>query len=235
MAGRGCLGNTLLAYCAINIGIGLGLVACGIWMHAAPDVYAYITVFVRSTNDKSLVAAAALILTAGIILSLLSLLGVFGVLKRNVLMMSAYMWLLPLVIIMGVVAGFMTVALYYDSHLDVKQAMLGQLSTYYDWESHIGKAWNRVQVKKRCCGVDGSWDYKQTDWYNNQNPIDAPVTTYVPDSCCVLNFNQDRDLYRVDPQNPQLKDPKRCQEDAAGRILNGANLNQKVVLLHCIK
>lgn len=51
---------------------------------------------------------------------------------------------------------------------------------------------------------------------------------YVPDSCCTLNFNQDRELYWVDPQNLQLKDAARCQQDAAGRIGNSANLHQRV-------
>jgi len=30
-----------------------------------------------------------------------------------------------------------------------------------------------VYVQKRCCGVDGSWDYKASDWYNKQNPYDV--------------------------------------------------------------
>lgn len=52
-------------------------------MHASDDVYAYITIFVRSTNDKSLVAAAALIVTAGVILVLASVVGIFGALREN--------------------------------------------------------------------------------------------------------------------------------------------------------
>jgi len=52
-------------------------------MHASKDVYAYITVFVRSTNDKSLVAAAALMVTSGVVLFLSAILGIFGALKKN--------------------------------------------------------------------------------------------------------------------------------------------------------
>jgi len=51
---------------------------------------------------------------------------------------------------------------------------------------------------------------------------------HVPRSCCALNFNQDRELYWVDPEEIQLKDEVKCQEDAAGRILNSANLNRLV-------
>jgi len=54
------------------------------------------------------------------------------------------------------------------------------------------------------------------------------VTNHVPRSCCALNFNQDRELYWVDPQEIQLKDERKCQEDAEGRILNSANLNRLV-------
>jgi len=48
---------------------------------------------------------------------------------------------------------------------------------------------------------------------------------YVPRSCCTLNFNQDRELYWVYPQEIQLKDEPKCQEDAQGKIANSANLN----------
>ena len=54
------------------------------------------------------------------------------------------------------------------------------------------------------------------------------VENHVPLSCCALNFNQDRELYWVDPQDIQLKDERKCQEDAEGRILNTANLNRLV-------
>jgi len=54
------------------------------------------------------------------------------------------------------------------------------------------------------------------------------VKHHVPRSCCALNFNQDRELYWVDPQEIQLKDEPKCQEDAEGRIDNTANLNRVV-------
>jgi hypothetical protein len=63
--------------------VGLGLIACGSWMHASADVHAYITIFVRSTNDRSLLAAAALIVTSGVILFLASVLGIFAVVKEH--------------------------------------------------------------------------------------------------------------------------------------------------------
>ena len=73
--------------------VGLGLIAAGAWMHAHDDVYAYLTVFVRSSNDQSLVAAAAIILTAGCILFLASFLGLYAVWKEHrLLMMAVCVW-----------------------------------------------------------------------------------------------------------------------------------------------
>lgn len=36
-------------------------------------------------------------------------------------------------------------------------------------------------------------------------------------TCCVLQFDQDRDVRQVDPQDPRPRDLDRCQEDAAGQ------------------
>ena len=52
-------------------------------MHAHNDVYAYLTVFVRSPNDQSLVAAAALILTSGCVLFVASFLGLFATWRQG--------------------------------------------------------------------------------------------------------------------------------------------------------
>jgi hypothetical protein len=52
-------------------------------------------------------------------------------------------------------------------------------------------------------------------------------TNFVPLSCCALNFNQDQQITWVDPQNLQVKDVLRCNQDAQGYKDNSANLNGK--------
>jgi len=56
------------------------MVACGAWFHASHDVHAYLMVFVNGTHDSSLLAAAALMLVAGIVLALISALAIVGIL-----------------------------------------------------------------------------------------------------------------------------------------------------------
>jgi len=174
-----------------------------------------------------LVAAAGILLAIGFILTFLTLLCAFGVLRNRVAFIKVFLGSIWIVLVLGLICGFMCVGFRYDIHRFVKQGMLDQMQNYYTWDSRLGKAWNRVQVKKRCCGVDGSWDYRSSNWFGDTNTDEITVTSYVPDTCCVLNFNQDRELYWVDPQKPQPKDKLRCNQDAEGYKDGSANLNGK--------
>ena len=63
--------------------IGLGVFTTSLWLHAQKNVYAYMTVFVRSASDSSLVSSAGLILACGLILTIGSIIGLLAVLKNN--------------------------------------------------------------------------------------------------------------------------------------------------------
>jgi len=54
------------------------MVACGAWFHASPDVHAYLTIFVNDAHDSTMLATAAVLLLAGIILTLISALAIVG-------------------------------------------------------------------------------------------------------------------------------------------------------------
>ena len=61
------------------------MLAIGAWFHASVEIHAYLTVFVNDAHDSSLIACAALLLVAGLILTLISVLGILGlVLKKPV-------------------------------------------------------------------------------------------------------------------------------------------------------
>jgi hypothetical protein len=227
MADTGLITITIVvfAFLIIDLLVGLACIACGIWFHASADVYAYMTVFVRSQNDGTIVAAAGILLALGFLLTFLTLLAGFGVLIKNEQLVKAFIALIWIVLVLGLICGFMCVGFKYDIHRFVKNGMLEQLQNRYSWDGRIGKAWNRVQVKKRCCGVDGSWDYRESDWFANENSDLVTVNSFVPKSCCVLNFNQDRELSWVDPQNLQPKDLLRCNQDAEGYKDGSANLH----------
>ena len=63
--------------------IGLGMVACGAWFFASPEVHAYLTLFVNDPHDSSLLAASALLLSAGLVLLLISALAIAGIILNK--------------------------------------------------------------------------------------------------------------------------------------------------------
>lgn len=215
----------LMVIFIIDLLLGLATIACGIWFHASLDVHAYMTVFVRSENDQTLVGAAGIFLAMGFVLTALVIAGGLGVFFNKSRLIHIYLWLGCIPCVLGLICGFMCVGLRHDIHRFVPDGMRAQLENQYTWDGRIGRAWNRIQVKKRCCGVVGSWDYRTSDWFAGENSDLVEKTSYVPDSCCVLNFNQDRELYWVNPQELQLKDKLRCNQDAEGMKDGSANLH----------
>ncbi|KAH3887910.1 hypothetical protein DPMN_011932 [Dreissena polymorpha] len=69
--------------------------------------------------------------------------------------------------------------------------------------------WDRVQVERECCGVQGPTDYKNTTIYNSSG-------MYVPETCCVLTNDKDID-------HPQAKNETLCQ-DQAKQLQNDSTL-----------
>jgi tetraspanin-18 len=189
-------------------------------LNTDPDVKAYIAVFRRQPDDNVVVAATAILIAVGLIICAVAAIGLYGGMKEIKVLIGIYIMCLVVIMVLELVAGFLVVVFKDDIHLYVKDGMRGQIKERYEWDNYEGYAWNRVQVRNRCCGADGSWDYQDSQWYYSMNPgaeTSEDAEFHVPKSCCKLEMNQDRDVGRVDPQNPQPKDEKRCQEDAAGR------------------
>jgi len=212
----------------ISIILGLGCMGVGIWMHADKDVYAYLYVMSRGPEDSMMTSAAAILIAAGIMLVGSGILGILGLLQRRKLFLTLVLVLLFVILPLTMAAGFGALAFRDDFHWHVKEGMRKQIQEDYMWDNPTGLAWNRVQVRRRCCGVDGSWDYQGSNWWYSENPgVEHPADAlnHVPPSCCTLEFNQDRDIKRVDPQQPKPRDPIRCQQDAAGRKDGSDNLN----------
>lgn len=99
---------------------------------------------------------------------------------------------------------------------------------YYEHNNKVGKAWNWVQVRYKCCGADFSSDYKNSKWYAivNENENEEQKKRQVPRSCCTLAQNEDP--RKADPQNPNIVNFNKCQDEALGQQTGGANLNNYV-------
>ena len=57
---------------------------------------------------------------------------------------------------------------------------------------------------------------------------DQEASIWVPNSCCVLDFNQNRDVREVDIDEIIPRDETKCQEEGQGNINTGDYLHKHV-------
>jgi len=211
--------------------MGFGCLAVGMWMIADRYVYSYFVVLRRDYSDRVLSAAPAILIVCGIFCIGMAIIGIIGLSKRSRKLLLLYSIVMFVVLILQLVVGFTCVVFRDQIHKYLKDGMKDSIQNYYTFDNTVGKAWNWIQVRHKCCGVDGSWDYENSVWFNDENE-DASVglirpEVFVPVTCCVLEYNQDRDPSYVDPQNPIPKDFTRCQQDAEGKKVSGSNVHNR--------
>lgn len=205
--------------------MGLGCLGVGMWMIADRYVYSYFIVLRREYSDRVLSAAPAILIVCGIFCIAMAIVGILGLSKRRRKFLLLYSIVLFVILVLELVVGFTCVVFRHQIHRYVKDGMKDSLQNYYEFDNTVGMAWNWIQVRHKCCGADGSWDYENSAWFvsNNEEASDGLVdaTTFVPVTCCTLEANQDRDPSKVNPQEPIPRDLTRCQEDAMGKKVSG--------------
>ncbi|CAD5119012.1 DgyrCDS7666 [Dimorphilus gyrociliatus] len=203
----------------------MGCVAIGLWMLIDKKISQPLQIFKRKPDDRHLLAAPAVLLTAGIIIIGMGVLAMFGYMRNSRKLLTLYGGLLFIVMLFELVVGFMAVHFEDEIHLYVKKGMKISIREYYEYENNVGKAWNWVQVRYKCCGADFSSDYQNSKWFvrvNKGNNINQNKQ-YVPRTCCSLAQNEDP--RKADTQNPNIINFRRCQDEAFGQQQGGASLN----------
>ncbi|KAK2154895.1 hypothetical protein LSH36_255g06017 [Paralvinella palmiformis] len=223
-------GNFLIPNIFIIV-FGLGVMGVGIWMNAEYDVQAYLYVFSANPNGNMLLGITGVYIAAGILTVGGVAVGIVGVRKEKPFMLIIYVLLMVFVMLLEIIGGFIAVGFREQIYDNTLRSMQDQVKTGYMWENDIGLQWNRVQVRLRCCGADSAKDYRCSNWWYAEADNAGyscpdnyyPATKQVPNSCCVLELNQNRDPERVPPQNPIPKNERRCNEDVAGNMWAGSS------------
>ncbi|KAK3101371.1 hypothetical protein FSP39_003051 [Pinctada imbricata] len=122
-------------------------------------------------DSKEFQTGTALCISAGIIVVVVSLLGFFGLAQENQFLLALYFIAVVIIFSIEIAAGIIAF-IYRDRIRDVlREDMLTGLK-----DEKRRTAWNRVQEKYQCCGVNN-----YTDWEGVYSVVD---TKTLPDSCC---------------------------------------------------
>ena len=196
----------LIIYNIIFLLSGLVLIALGIWLLADGSVKGVIDLTFNGKNSDLFRNAAILLITMGVVVLLISILGFVAAILENTVLLGIYIGFLVL-IFCGEVAGGVLAIVFKDDILENLRDVLGdslseQLNQtnkehYYMTEtnngtatgrcytSDVGYLWDFVQIKFECCGVtDKQSGYEQlAPGYNFKNMCGDLVQPYFPLSC----------------------------------------------------
>ncbi|XP_065845152.1 tetraspanin-11-like [Oscarella lobularis] len=142
---------------------GVTVLGVGIWLKIEYDSFLEIA-------DTEWANAANILIAAGCLITLLGFLGCIGACCESRIALLIFAVLLCLTFIVEIVAGILA-AVYRDKVEDTLTESLEKTIKEYNTSDPVRKAWDTIQEKFSCCGVNGTSDWNM-------------YGMSIPDSCC---------------------------------------------------
>lgn len=127
--------------------------------------------FVEILESKEFETSSALLISAGIIVVVVSLVGFIGAWLNNQCMLGLYLIFVLVIFAMELAAGIIALVYSRDIENIIKRELVEGLQ-----KDKTRSAWDKLQEKYMCCGVNN-----YTDWYG---VYDIHNYNIIPDSCC---------------------------------------------------
>ncbi|XP_071830938.1 tetraspanin-4-like isoform X2 [Apostichopus japonicus] len=148
---------------------GIILLSLGIALHTNEHAYAELLPSFPFLNVGNL------LIVVGVLVFIVSFAGCFGAMRESRCLLSVFIISLVVIFILEMLVG----ALGYANRNKVKSFVTNDLKhglDQYEENESYKAAWDEIQSKLMCCGVE-----KPDDWYLNSTFTENSV----PDSCCL--------------------------------------------------
>lgn len=154
---------------------GCAVFAVGLWTVIAKQHYFSIL------NTSTYAATAYILITAGVIVFLVSILGCVGIVKEDRCCILAYTFLLLLIFLLEAVAG--VIAYIYEEQVwsELQNTLNSTFVSDYKYDQAKTDAIDDLQRKYNCCGAESYKDWAYSRWLLEAKDIYHKV----PDSCCI--------------------------------------------------
>ncbi|CAG2220437.1 tetraspanin-9-like [Mytilus edulis] len=165
MNGIKCM-KTTFAICNILFFImGIAAMCIGIYLKVSRSD------FVEILQSKEFETSSALLISAGIIVIVVALVGFIGAWMNNQCMLGLYFIFVIVIFAMELAAGIIAFIYRKDIEVVIRRELLEGVK-----KDETRSAWDKLQEKYLCCGVNN-----YTDWYG---VYDIHNYNTLPDSCC---------------------------------------------------
>ncbi|XP_026553578.1 tetraspanin-18-like [Pseudonaja textilis] len=150
--------------------------------------------------------AASILLLIGLLVSWLSYLGIYATVAEDIKLLKN---LVKLVLVISIVKLLIILLLYFFAAKIRDRYLVNQLAQKYEGDNGTNvysKALNGFMIMFQCCGILGSGDFKNAEFFKEKQPHDS-----WPKACC----------RRIkSPESEEILDENLCQQGKVGYVNN---------------
>ncbi|XP_029316402.1 tetraspanin-15 [Cottoperca gobio] len=165
---------TLFAYAIVWWLIGGFILSIGIYAEVERQRY--------KTLEGVFLAPAIILILLGIIMFIVSLIGVLGSLRDNITLLKVFMYTLTVCLILELLGGILALV-FHNQTVDLLNKNIRRgIVNYYD-DLDFKNLMDFVQEKFKCCGGQEYTDWSVNMYHNCSAP--GPLSCGVPYTCCI--------------------------------------------------
>lgn len=169
----------LIIYATIWWLIGAFILAIGIYAEVERQRY--------KTLQGVFLAPAILLIVLGLIMFIVSFLGVLASMRDNLTLLKVFMYTLTLCLLLELLGGILALV-FRNSTLDIMNKSIRKgMVNYYD-DLDFKNIMDFVQRKFKCCGGQEFKDWEVNMYHNCSAP--GPLACGVPYTCCQIKPNE---------------------------------------------
>lgn len=188
------------------------ILGTGIWIIADKNSFLTLGKLMPNANvgdwiqSQSVDQGAYFLIAIGGFMFIISFLGYCGALKESQCMLITYAILLVIIFFLEVAVITLTVIYKSKAEMYTKSTLKTSLAANYYNTRHPSinsthgleagaTAWDIIQWKLHCCGVDNYVDYKDVPHFQDPDRI-------IPESCCVMDQKLYEEKGQIRPMSP---------------------------------
>ncbi|XP_018358143.1 PREDICTED: CD63 antigen isoform X2 [Trachymyrmex cornetzi] len=143
---------------------GIGIIVAGAWVLVDVGEFDHFM-------ESRIMAPPIVLIVAGCIVFAIAFLGCYGAIKEHYNMLIAFAVALLIIFVIELAVGIAAAVFKNDFSMAMRNTLKESMKNYTETDK---QAWDNVQKKLQCCGVDGA-----RDWIDNVNLVGV-----IPPSCC---------------------------------------------------
>ncbi|KAM4744086.1 tetraspanin-15 [Anableps anableps] len=160
--------------------------ACIFWLIGsfilATGIYAEVERLRFKTLDGLFLAPSIILILLGIVMFIVSLIGVLGSLRDNLTLLNVFMYTLTICLILELLGGILGLAFRNKTVELVNKNIRKGIVNYYD-DLDFKNIMDFVQKRFKCCGGEDFQDWKVNMYH--KCPGLGPLACGVPYTCCI--------------------------------------------------